>query len=275
MTRETTIGVDLGGTKLLMVCGSQQMRVQTGFSFSAAELEHHLRAFIQSLAAVPSGIGIAIPGLVDCAGCVQACDVLPGMIGWNPAEAMADVGCSIQAINDVNAALAEEFHDAPTALTGGVIMVGTAVGAAFLIDGLPLQGSQGWAGELGYIPILMNGEVKRLDELAGGAFIAKRVGLEAPDLAERAQAGDESVLWAVREGGYALGLAIATVINLFNPAKIALGGGTLELKGYEEAAYGAAKQFSLPELWRACSLTKVKAGDAVVALGAMRIASKF
>ncbi len=275
MTRETTIGVDLGGTKLLMVCGSQQMRVQTGFSFSAAELEHHLRAFIQSLAAVPSGIGIAIPGLVDCAGCVQACDVLPGMIGWNPAEAMADVGCSIQAINDVNAALAEEFHDAPTALTGGVIMVGTAVGAAFLIDGLPLQGSQGWAGELGYIPILMNGEVKRLDELAGGAFIAKRVGLEAPDLAERAQAGDESVLWAVREGGYALGLAIATVIHLFNPAKIALGGGTLELKGYEEAAYGAAKQFSLPELWRACSLTKVKAGDAVVALGAMRIASKF
>lgn len=273
MTRETTIGIDLGGTKLLMVCGSQQMRVQTGFSFSAADLEHHLRAFIQRLDTVPSGIGIAIPGLVDRTGCIQACDVLPGMVGWNPAEAMADMGCCIQVVNDVNAALAEEFHDAPTALTGGVIMVGTAIGAAFLIEGLPLQGSQGWAGELGYIPILMNGEVKRLDELAGGAFIAKRLGLEAPDLAERAQAGDESVLWAIREGGYALGLAIATVINLFNPAKIALGGGTLDLKGYEEEAYRSAKQFSLPELWRACSLTKVKAGDAVVALGAMRIAS--
>jgi glucokinase len=72
-----------------------------------------------------------------------------------------------------------------------------------------------------------------------------------------------------------LGMAIATVINLFNPAKIALGGGTLELKGYEDSAYRAAKQFSLPELWRSCSLTKVKAGDAVVALGATRLVTQL
>jgi predicted NBD/HSP70 family sugar kinase len=275
MTRDMTIGVDLGGTKLLIVSGDQRFQTQTGTSFSSVDLERYIREFIQRLGAIPKGIGIAIPGLVDGTGCIQACDVLPEMVGWNPAEAMADMGCCIQAINDVNAALAEEFHDAPNALTGGVIMVGTAIGAAFLIDGLPLQGSQGWAGELGYIPILMSGEVKRLDELAGGAFIAKRLGLDAQALAERAQAGDESVLWAIREGGYALGLAIATVINLFNPAQIAIGGGALDLNGYEAEAYGAAKQFSLPELWRACSLTKVKAGDAVVALGAMRIASSF
>lgn len=271
MIREMTIGVDLGGTKLLMVAGSQQLRIQTGASFSSVDLEHHLRAFIQQLDATPSGIGIAVPGLVDGTGCIQACDVLPGVVGWNPVEALADVGCPIQAVNDVNAALAEEFHDALATVTGGVIMVGTAVGAAFTIDGLPLRGASGWAGELGYIPISINGEVKRLDELAGGAFIAERVGLDAQTLVERAQLGDESVLLVIREGGYALGLAIATVINLFNPSRIALGGGTLELKGYEEAAYKAAKQFSLPELWRSCLLTRVKAGDAVVALGAMRI----
>jgi predicted NBD/HSP70 family sugar kinase len=198
---------------------------------------------------------------------------LPEIVGWNPVEGLADVGCPIMVVNDVNAALAEEFHDAPARLTGGVIMVGTAVGSAFLIDGLPLRGASGWAGELGYIPIFINGEVKRLDELAGGAFIAQRMGLDAQTLVERAQSGDELVLLAVREGGYVLGLAIATIINLFNPAKIALGGGTLKLKGYEDSVYEAAKQFSLHELWRSCSLTKVKTGDAVVALGAMRIAS--
>lgn len=275
MTREPTIGVDLGGTKLLMVSGAQQMRIQTGSSFSSADLEHHLREFIQGLDAVPSGIGIAIPGLVDGTGCIQACDVLPEIVGWNPVEGLADVGCPIQVVNDVNAALAEEFHDAPAKLTGGVIMVGTAVGAAFLIDGLPLRGASGWAGELGYIPISINGEVKRLDELAGGAFIAGRVVLDAQTLAEHAQSGDESVLLAVREGGYALGLAIATVINLFNPSRIALGGGTIELKDYEASAYQAAKQFSLPELWRSCVLARVKTGEAVVALGAMRIVSKL
>jgi hypothetical protein len=59
----------------------------------------------------------------------------------------------------------------------------------------------------------------------------------------------------------------------FSSIDLELGGGTLDLNGYEAEAYGAAKQFSLPELWRACSLPKVKAGDAIVALGAMRIAS--
>jgi predicted NBD/HSP70 family sugar kinase len=275
MTQETTIGVDLGGTKLLMVAGAQQLRIQTRASFSSIDLENHLRDFIQRLDARPSGIGIAIPGLVDSAGCIQVCDVLPGIVGWNPVEALADVGCSIKVVNDVNAALAEEFHDAPSKVTGGVIMVGTAVGAAFVIDGLPLVGTSGWAGELGYIPISINGEVKRLDELAGGAFIAGRLGLDAHTLGERAQSGDESVLLAIREGGYALGLAIATVINLLNPSRIALGGGTLELKGYEDSAYMAAKQFSLPELWQNCRLLRVKAGDTVVALGAMRIASKL
>jgi glucokinase len=275
MTQDATIGVDLGGTKLLMVSGDQQLRIQTGTSFSAIDLERHIREFIQRLDGIPRGIGIAIPGLVDDTGFIQACDVLPEIVGWNPMEAMADVGCPVRVINDVNAALAEEFHDAPPTLTAGIIMVGTAVGAAFLVNGLPLVGTNGWAGELGYIPILLNGEVKRLDELAGGAFIAKRVGLDAQVLAERAQVGNESVLLAIQEGGYALGLAIAIIINLFNPAKIALGGGTLELKGYEESVYRAAKQFSLPELWRSCSLTKVKTGDAVVALGAMRIVSEL
>jgi predicted NBD/HSP70 family sugar kinase len=275
MTQETTIGIDLGGTKLLMIAGEKQLRLQTGASFVSVDLEHYLREFIQSLDAAPSGIGIAIPGLVDGTGCIQACDVLPGVVGWNPVEALADVGCPIQAVNDVNAALAEEFHNAPSNVTGGVIMVGTAVGAAFAINGLPLVGASGWAGELGYIPISINGEVKRLDELAGGAFIAGRVGLDSQTLVERAQSGDESVLLAIREGGYALGLAIATVINLLNPSRIALGGGTLELKGYEDSAYRAAKQFSLPELWRSCTVARVKAGDTVVALGAMRIASKL
>jgi glucokinase len=275
MTKDTMIGVDLGGTKLLMVSGGQQLRIQTGTSFSAIDLEQHIREFIQRLDTSPRGIGIAIPGLVDDTGFIQACDVLPEIVGWNPNEALANVGCPIRVINDVNAALAEEFHDAPPTLTAGIIMVGTAVGAAFLVNGLPLVGTNGWAGELGYIPIFINGEVKRLDELAGGAFIAKRVGLDTQVLAERAEAGDESVLLAIQEGGFALGLAIATIINLFNPAKIALGGGTLKLKGYEDSVYEAAKQFSLPELWQSCSLTKVKAGDTVVALGAMRIVSEL
>jgi predicted NBD/HSP70 family sugar kinase len=272
MTNDIAIGVDLGGTKLLMVSGEQQTWSQTGALFSSADVEYKIREFIQNLNGIPKAIGIAIPGLVDSTGYIKACDVLPGIVGWKPITALADVGCAIRVTNDVNAALAEEFHDAEPGLNAGMIMVGTAVGASFLVNGIPLRGSRGWAGELGYMPIAINGQVKRLDELAGGAFMAKRVGLDAQSLALSAQENDEFVLAVIREGGFALGLGLAAVINLFNPLKLALGGGTLQLPGYEEAAYAAAKQFSLPDLWRTCSLTKVREGDAVVAMGARRIA---
>lgn len=270
MTNYVAIGVDLGGTKLLIVSGEECIRVPTGASFTSAQVEDQVRQFLDKFDGIPGGIGIAIPGLVDHMGCVVACDVLPEIVGWYPAQALADINCPIKVINDVKAALLEEFHDAEPKLTAGVVMIGTAVGAAFLTEGLPIMGARGWAGELGYIPIALNGGVKRLNELAGGSFMAKRLGTDSQTLVLRAQAGDEAALSVIREGGYAFGLALATVINLLNPSRLALGGGTLELKGFEEAAYEAAKHFSLPELWAACRLSKVKSGDAVVALGARR-----
>jgi predicted NBD/HSP70 family sugar kinase len=272
MISDTTIGVDLGGTKLLMLCGEKRVRIPTGVCFSAADVEQNIREFIQGFNDTPKAIGIAIPGLVDCTGCIKVCDVLPRIEGWNPIETLADLGCLIEVTNDVNAALAEEFSDAEPGLNAGIIMVGTSIGAAFLVNGIPLVGAKGWAGELGYMPISINGQVKRLDELAGGAFIAQQFGFNGQSLALSAQENDELALAAIRAGGFALGLGLAAVINLLNPSKIALGGGTFSLPGYEEAAYSAAKQFSLPELWQACALTKVKMGDAVVALGAQRIA---
>jgi glucokinase len=273
MKNDLAIGVDLGGTKLLMISEDRQIRIRTGPLFSSEDLEQYIREFIQNLGRVPKGIGIAIPGLVDSTGCIQSCDVLPQMEGWNPIERLEDTGCSIKVTNDVNAALAEEFYDAAPGLSAGIIMVGTSVGASFLIDGKPLLGSKGWAGELGYMPISFNGKVKRLDELSGGAFIAQQIGLDGESLALRAQANDPAVLAAIREGGFALGLGLAAVINFLNPSKIVLGGGTFSLPGYKEAAYAAAKQFSLPDLWQACVLTKARMGEAVVALGAQRLVS--
>jgi predicted NBD/HSP70 family sugar kinase len=96
-------------------------------------------------------------------------------------------------------------------------MVGTGIGAAFQVGGLPLLGAKGWAGELGYMPIYVDGE-----------------------------------------GGHALGVALAAVINLLNPVKLAIGGGTFALHGYAEAAYKAAQRYSLPDLWDTCSLEEVK-----------------
>jgi predicted NBD/HSP70 family sugar kinase len=269
---ESAIGVDLGGTKALFVSGPHSLRFDTGPSLSVADFAAMLDAFMASSRVRPARIGIAVPGLVDVDGRVVACDVLPGLAGWQPSTALRGLGCAIAVVNDVEAALREELHDAPPGLTAGVVMAGTAIGAAFIVAGAPLRGTSGWAGELGYFPCAVGGETRRLDEVAGGAAMAARRGVAPAKLAELALAGEPESLAAIEAGGNALGLGLAAVVNLLNPSRLALGGGAAELPGYREAAERAARQHSIPPLWNDCTMVRVAAGERVVALGALRAA---
>ena len=271
---DATIGVDLGGTKALFVRGERVSRVETGATFGADDFLARLAAFVAADREPPSRIGIAVPGLVDADGGVVACDVLPALAGWSPRETLASLGCEcVVVVNDVRAALLEEMHDAPAGTTAAVVMVGTAVGAAFIANGEPLLGTSGWAGELGYLPFAVGGEIRRLDDIAGGAAMAARRGVAAQQLAELARSGDGEALAAIGEGGAALGTALAAVVNLLNPSRIALGGGAVELPGYWQALARAAERHSIAELWRDCRLTRVRAGERVVAFGARRAAA--
>jgi predicted NBD/HSP70 family sugar kinase len=269
---ESAIGVDLGGTKALFVSGAHSLRSDTGPSFSAADFAAMLDAFLARTRVRPARIGIAVPGLVDTAGRVVACDVLPGLAGWTPSQQLRHLGCEIAVVNDVEAALREEFHDAPPGLTAGVVMAGTAIGAAFVVDGAPLRGTSGWAGELGYLPCEIAGEIKRLDEVAGGAAMAAKRGVAPARLAELALAGEPESLAVIEAGGSALGLGLAAVVNLLNPSRLALGGGAADLPGYRDAAARVARQHSIPALWNDCTMVRVAAGERVVALGAGRAA---
>ena len=271
----TTIGIDIGGTKLLILAGERSARLPTGPSATSAQIEAAIREQLVAWGITrPAAIGIAIPGLVDRSGRVQISGVLPALKGWHPGEALsADFGCPVLALNDAEAALVEEAQDLAPDATVALVMAGTAIGAAFRVDGRPLRGASGWAGELGFFPQRVGagpGEYKRLDELAGGRHIAATLGIDGARLAELAQAGDPKALAAIAAGGEALGLALAGVVNLFNPHRLVLGGGTLELPGYEAAALAALKTTTLPPMLAACELRRSEAGPEVVARGAIR-----
>ena len=271
---DATIGVDLGGTKALFVRGERASRIDTGPAFAPDDFVARLASFVAGDGEPPSRIGIAVPGLVDGDGRVVACDVLPALAGWSPRATLAGLGVAhVAVVNDVRAALIEEMHDAPPGVTAAVVMVGTAVGAAFVANGQPLLGTSGWAGELGYLPCTFGDEVKRLDDVAGGAAMAARRGVDGQRFAELARADDAAALEIIRVGGAALGTAIAAVVNLLNPSRIALGGGAVALPGYWDALERAAERHSIPELWRDCRLARVGSGERVVALGAARAAA--
>jgi predicted NBD/HSP70 family sugar kinase len=112
------------------------------------------------------------------------------------------------------------------------------IGCGFIVDGDPLLGSAGYAGEAGHNLVDPSGrrcgcgaigcwETEAGEEaiLRRAGSVRNREGLEALDLVEeRAVAGDEQTLAGLAESGRWLGLGIRTLINTFNPELVVLGG---------------------------------------------------
>ena len=128
------VGVDLGGTKLLMVAlrGNERTtrRVPTGPGTGPEAVEREVRSFLAGLGAVPAALGVAVPCLVDTAGTVTGCDTFPRLDGWRAGDAFADLGCPVRALNDADAALAEEARDRGPDATAAIVLAGTWIGAA-------------------------------------------------------------------------------------------------------------------------------------------------
>jgi predicted NBD/HSP70 family sugar kinase len=267
------LGVDIGGTKVLFAAvwreRTELYRAPTGIAAGPEDIERELQTFLERIGARPSLVGVSVPGLVGENGRVVACDELPRLAGWQ-ATALGG-GAPAWALNDAEAGLLEETWDLPGA-TVALVLSGTGIGAALALDGVPFRGADGWAGELGSIPVLVGERSTTLDAVASGASLTARLGLDGETLARRAAAGDAEVLSAIREAGAALGLGLATLINLLNPRLVVVEGGTLALPGYFDAALDGAARSTLPELWRACTIRRSRCGETLAARGALRAA---
>ena len=137
-----------------------------------------------------------------------------------------------------------------------MINVGYGIGAGIIIQGSPLYGLKGLAGEFGHITMDKNSDVQCdcgnfgcLEALASGHAIAKsaqkelREGtmsiltemcegnpsrLTAEMVANAAKQGDGTA-WAIFDkAAEFLGLGIAGLINLFNPEAVFIGGGVAQ-----------------------------------------------
>lgn len=245
-------------------------RAETGVETDGEVLARHIGQVLENLPGPAAAIGIAVPGLVE-GGKVIMSDVLPRIAGWSPADSI-QAGCPIVVLNDAEAALIEATADMEARATAAVVMVGTGIGCAMLLDGAIFRGARGWAGELGSMPMVSNGHTGPLDAVAGGAALLRALGGNAEAAHARLAAGDPAAHAAVARAGEALGLGLATLINLLNPSRLVLAGGTLRYHGYTEAALQAARRFALPLLGGACAIELAAEGETLVARGAARCA---
>jgi len=202
-----------------------------------------------------AGIGIAAPGPLDPAtGVIFDVPNMPGWHGFPLVDRLRQAtGLPAWAHNDANlAGLAEarlgagRGHDPLIYLT-----VSTGVGGAILIGGEMFVGRHGMAGELGHAivraggPACGLGHPGCLEGMASGTAIARRAraaidaleptaipryvergaAVSAEAVANAARDGDPLAAAIFSDAGEALGTAIGSFVNIFDPSRIVIGGG--------------------------------------------------
>jgi predicted NBD/HSP70 family sugar kinase len=186
------------------------------------------------------GIGMGLPGPVHGpTGELGDSTILPGWVGVRAAEAMSEaLGRPVEVENDANlGALSEWMWGAGRGAENmAYLKVATGIGAGFIIRGRPYTGTSGTAGEIGHTVIDPSGPICRcgnrgcLETVAGSAAMlaALRDTLGADVTVGEAIAcgldGHTGCVTAIAGAGTAIGTAVATLCNLFNPERIVVGG---------------------------------------------------
>jgi len=200
-----------------------------------------------------SAVGIGVPGPVNMEeGMVIAPPIMPG---WDhfPIRATLESkwGCPVTLNNDAElGALGEWAYGAGRGEKNlAYIKVGSGIGAGLILNQQIYGGTTGAAGEIGHLTIDENGPRCScgnhgcLEAFAGGHAITeqakalvrsgKRTLLSENDvekitvfeIAEAARRGDLHAQEILRRAGNFIGIALAGLINLFNPGIVIIGGG--------------------------------------------------
>ena len=197
------------------------------------------------------GIGIGVPGPVDDAGVVNRC----GNLGWgvfNVHTALGELtGFPVKAGNDANvAALGEAWKGGAVGCDNMVLATfGTGVGGGIVVNGKPVNGIHGAAGEIGHVVVERDekepctcgkyGCVEMYCSATGVVRLAKRRmaqdqrhsvlreidNLTCKDVFDAGNRGDALALDVLEQVYTYMGQFLAAVCCVTDPEVVVLGGG--------------------------------------------------
>ena len=261
---EAIIGVDLGGTRLRAACLDRDMNIITrrevltqaeqGPEATIERMKALIREVLPPETDTVSGIGISAPGPSNPnTGVIVAPPNLPG---WHNVPLVKilqkEFGFSTYLGNDANvAALAEVARGAARDHRHAIfITISTGIGGGVVSDGRLLLGKDGLAAEAGHMMMVVDGRVSSLEREAAGPALARQArervtAGEASIISElvendlsrvsgrvvgmAAERGDALALSVVQRAGRLIGLGMVTLLHLFNPEVIVIGGGVSNL----------------------------------------------
>lgn len=267
MPARRTIGVDMGGTKLLAGAVGPGLEVHHRAQRTVAGLDQSslLDAAVDAVGEAResagdevAAVGFGIPCLIDRRSGRAVIAVNLPVADLPFADVMAErLGIPVFVDNDANAAaLAEHRAGAARGRSEAVVLtVGTGIGGGLILRGELYRGAIGSGGELGHTVIDMDGPPCQgncpnrgcVEALASGTALAREAAriagerprsalaealkggraLTGPLVTELAHDGDEAATEAISLIGTRLGVAIASFVNIFNPQVVVIGGGVI------------------------------------------------
>jgi len=259
-----TIGIDIGGTKMLGVvldAGGDVVRELRRKSPHAG-----LEALVETAAGIVSdldsancAVGVGAAGLVDLHGHLGYAPNLP-LIRDAPLRDALELatGRAVMLDNDANAAAIGErtygaARDADHVL---FVTLGTGIGGGMLLDGRIYRGAHNLGGEIGHFtverdgPLCACGERGHWEAIAsgnalgrmaremvaargGGAIVAAAGGdaraVAGEHVGAAAAAGDDDAKEVLLQYAENVALGLAGLANILDPERIVIAGGIVEL----------------------------------------------
>ena len=239
----------------------KRMKIMSEADQGINKLIENLACFIKDISEGEKvyDIGIGIPGIIDSKeGVITEAPNISNVNNYPLREVLNDkLGGDINVVieNDANSAALGEWwmgtaKDVSSML---IITMGTGIGGGIILDNKLWTGACGMAGEIGHITIYPDGAKCNcgnygcLESYASATAIRRMVneGLEDKSLVtslresvkdvhmediplivmEAASSGDEFSLSLWNQVGVALGIGIASLINLLNVEMVVIGGG--------------------------------------------------
>lgn len=262
LTAGSTVGVDIGGTKILAVRlgpdGRPEEERRAWTPAAGEDVVAAVAGVVGELTDEPAAIGVGIPGLVDTDGVLCFSPHLPGLVGVSMAAGLASrfPGVRTWFGNDATAAgWAEHDRGAGTGAADMLMVtLGTGIGGGLVTGGRLAEGAHRFAGELGHMvvdphgPLCPCGQRGCWERFASGsglgllgreaaiAGLADGVVALAGDpeavrgehVTRAAAAGDGGALAIVDRFAWWLALGLANLANVLDPAVIVLGGGIVD-----------------------------------------------
>jgi predicted NBD/HSP70 family sugar kinase len=172
------------------------------------------------------------------------------------------------------------------------VFLGTGIGSALFVDGLPYRGGTGLAGELGHVTVDENGPwcscgnrgclevlasvpavLRRIQERLAESYMVsalrepfERDELSLNALIEAAGAGDKIAFQILDQAGSYVGRVIAIALNLFGPELVVLGGPLT--RDSDVILEAVRRQVRLRALQQISSQTRIVADDQGELVGA-------